>query len=328
MRYLIDLHCHLDGCITVEIARKLAKLQGISLPAEADEELLTLLSVSADCQSLDEFLQCFSLPLSLMQTKPGISEAVFLVQEMLMAQGLAYAELRFAPQLHCEQGLTQEEVLLAALDGLSRSEFSCNLILCCMRGDTNHAANLETVTLAHKYLVTNDGVTALDLAGAEGLFPTKHFQDLFALAKKLQIPFTIHAGEAGDAESVRCAINMGAARIGHGIHAIEDKTVLQLLKEKQIPLELCPTSNLLTKAAASKNAYPLRSFLEQGISVTINTDDMAICRTTLADEYHFIQTAFAITHDETLQLLNNAIEAAFTDTATKQNLKAELLSFR
>ena len=111
----IDLHCHLDGSITPEIAKKLAALQQIPLPARNDRELENLLSLPPDCENLNDFLRCFSLPLSLMQTREGIREAVFLVQENLRSQEVAYGELRFAPQLHRDQGLTQAQVLEAAL---------------------------------------------------------------------------------------------------------------------------------------------------------------------------------------------------------------------
>ena len=114
----IDLHLHLDGAITVEIAKELAKLQGIALPTEDDKELLRLLSVPADCTSLNDFLSCFALPDSLMQTEAGLREAVRLVMDNAMSQGVIYAEVRFAPQLHTNNGLTQEEAVVAALDGL------------------------------------------------------------------------------------------------------------------------------------------------------------------------------------------------------------------
>ena len=109
--------------------QKAGGTSGIELPYEG-EQLNNALSIGEDCQSLNEFLQCFDLPLKLLQTKEGISEAVYLVQEELKAEGLSYAELRFAPQLHCQGGLSQAQVIEAALDGLKRSTLPCNLILC------------------------------------------------------------------------------------------------------------------------------------------------------------------------------------------------------
>ena len=204
-----ELHLHLDGAITPDIAKKLAVLQGIRLPYEG-EQLSQVLSVGEDCQSLNEFLQCFDLPLKLLQTKEGISEAVFLVQEELKTEGLSYAELRFAPQLHCQGGLSQAQVIEAALDGLKRSTLPCNLILCCMRGNGNERANEETMELTGEYVkkrILADGrkgygVAAMDLAGAEALYPTYKYKELFKKAADRNIPFTIHAGEAGGAAEV------------------------------------------------------------------------------------------------------------------------------
>jgi len=118
---LIDLHLHLDGAITVDIAKKLAALQGIKLP-EDDRQLKQMLTVPEGCTSLNEFLECFALPCSLIQTKEGIAEAVYLVSESISTQGVIYAEIRFAPQKCTDRGLSQEEAILAALEGLKRTD--------------------------------------------------------------------------------------------------------------------------------------------------------------------------------------------------------------
>ena len=202
----IDLHLHLDGAITMDIAKKLAALQKIKLPAENDEQLKKLLTVPDTCTSLNDFLKCFTLPDALMMTQEGISEAVYLVAENIRQQGVIYAEIRFAPQNHTENGMSQEEAVQAALEGLKRTELKANIILCCMRGEGNEEANYETLELTKKYLVEDGGVTGMDLAGAEALYPTSKYAALFAKAREYGIPFTIHAGEAAGAESVRCAI--------------------------------------------------------------------------------------------------------------------------
>lgn len=323
---MIDLHCHLDGSITLPIAKELGKLQNIELPAKSDEALLKKLSVPEDCESLNDFLQCFGLPLRLLQTKEGIAEAVRLVQENCKSQGLEYLEIRFAPQLHQIQGLSQEEVILAALEGLKQSDLHTNLILCLMRSDHNQDENLETVNLAKKYLVKDEGVVAIDLAGAEGLFKTADFEKEFSLAKELGIPFTIHAGEADGSESVWAALKFGAKRIGHGVRICEDPELVKYVKENNIPLEMCPNSNRQTKAVDDMSKYPLRQYLDAGIKVTINTDDMAICRTTLQNEYDYIQKMYGLTEEEKKQLLLNAVDAAFCSEDFKQVLKDKILN--
>lgn len=313
-----ELHLHLDGAITPQIAKKLAVLQKIELPYEG-EQLSRVLSVGEDCQSLNEFLQCFDLPLKLLQTKMGISEAVYLVLEELKAEGLSYAELRFAPQLHCQGGLSQPQVIEAALEGLKRSELPCNLILCCMRGNGNEKANEETMELAGEYVkkrILSDGtkeygIAAVDLAGAEALYPTCKYKGLFKKAADGGIPFTIHAGEAGGAAEVACAIEMGASRIGHGVRSYEDPAVVRMIREKGIFLEMCPTSNRITKAVSDMKNYPLREYLSQGIKVAVCTDDMAICRTELKKEFDYLRALMGLTEEEKLQILKNTSEGAF-----------------
>lgn len=322
---MIDLHCHLDGAITPDIAKKLGALQNIELPAKDDDELLKKLSVPEDCESLNDFLQCFGLPLRLLQTKEGIAEAVRLVQENVKSQGLIYLEIRFAPQLHLINGLTQEEVILAALDGLKASELHTNLILCLMRSDHNQDENLETVKLAKKYLVKDEGVVAIDLAGAEALFKTKDFEKEFSLARDYGIPFTIHAGEADGAESVKTALKLGAKRIGHGVRVNEDPELLEYIVKNEIPLEMCPNSNRQTKAVSDMTKYPLQEYLAKGVKVTINTDDPAICRTNLKNEFSYIEKMYGITSDQKKQLLLNAADAAFCSENFKKYLKENIL---
>lgn len=321
---MIDLHCHLDGSITLDIAKKLGELQNIELPVKSDEALLKKLSVPEDCESLNDFLQCFGLPLRLLQTKEGIAEAVRLVQEDAKYQGIEYLEIRFAPQLHQINGLSQEEVISAALEGLKQSDLHTNLILCLMRSDHNQDENLETVKLAKKFLAKDKGVVAIDLAGAEGLFKTKDFEKEFTMAKEAGVPFTIHAGEADGAESVWSAIKFGAKRIGHGVRIFEDSELLEYVIKNKIPLEMCPNSNRQTKAVSDMSTYPLRKYLEEGVKVTINTDDPAICRTNLQKEYHYIQKMYGITEDEKKQLLLNAVDAAFCSDEYKDLLRNKI----
>ena len=320
----IDLHLHLDGAITPEIAKKLAKLQGIELPAKDDDELRSMLSVPSDCASLNDFLSCFALPDSLMQTGEGLCEAVRLVMDDAAAQGVIYAELRFAPQLHTERGMTQEQAVLAALEGLKRSKLKGNLILCCMRGNDNADANFETLELAKKYLVEDGGVAAIDLAGAEALFPTKDYKTLFEKAREYGVPFTIHAGEADGADSVQNAVEFGAARIGHGVRTYEDPELLKLIIERGIPLEMCPTSNRQTRAVECMDDYPFMDYLEKGVRITLNTDDPAIEGTTLADEYRYMEETFGLTGEQEKILLENAVCAAFTSGDVRSELRKKL----
>jgi adenosine deaminase len=308
----------------VDIAKKLASLQNIKLPTDDDEELEKLLSVPDDCESLNDFLECFELPLSLLQTPEGLSEAVKLVSDNIQSQGVIYAEIRWAPQLHTDNGMTQEDAIKAALEGLKKTNLKANLILCCMRGEGNEKQNNETLELAKKYLVEDGGVVAIDLAGAEALYPTSNYKDLFSKAKEYGIPFTIHAGEADGPESVKAAIEFGTKRIGHGVRSNEDPKVIELIKNEGVTLEMCPTSNRQTHAVEDMSKYPFMDYLNQGIKVTLNTDDMGIERTTLANEFRYMEKNFNLTYEQEKTILMNSINAAFTTKETKDELKRKL----
>lgn len=313
---MIDLHLHLDGSLTPEIVTKLAKIQGIALPSYDNEELRKLLCVPKDCGSLNDYLKCFDLPLSLLQDKEAVTFCVKLLMEHLSSLNYEYCEIRFAPQLHKKHGLSQKEVVKAALSGREEykiehpeSDFDVKFILCMMRGSDNQNENFETIEVAKEFL--GKGVVALDLAGAEGLFPTKNYEGEFKTAREYGIPFTIHAGEADGAESVRTAIEFGAKRIGHGIRAMENEEVMKLLKEKEIPLELCPTSNLQTKAVSSWKEYPLKKFLDYGIKVTINSDNLMVSDTNVAKELKLVQNEFSLSVEEMNILKENSKNSVF-----------------
>ena len=324
LKKYIDLHLHLDGAITLEIAKELAKLHNMAFKAKNDRELEDLLSVPHTCKSLNDFLNCFELPLSLMQTPEGLSESVRLVANNIQSHGVIYAEFRFAPQLHTDLGMTQENAIKAALDGIKRTSLKVNLILCFMRGEGNEAQNLETLELARKYLVKDGGVVALDIAGAEAIFKTKDYGHLFQKAREYGIPYTIHAGEADGPDSVKKAIEFGAHRIGHGVRSFEDDELVELINKKGIPLEMCPTSNSMTIAIPDMNKFPFIDFLEKGLKVTLNTDDMGIERTNIVEEFNYIETKFNLTYEQKKTILLNSVDAAFTTDEVKAQLRAEL----
>ncbi len=323
---LIDLHLHLDGSLSPEAIWELAVRAGVRLPCQDVDALRPLLVAEQDCENLGEYLEKFDLPLQVLQTEETLSLAVYLLLKQLSKDGLVYAEIRFAPQLHLSRGLTQRQVVTAAVKGLARGieEFGlpAQLILCCMRSDDNRSANLETVRVAKEFL--RKGVCAVDLAGNEAAFPTESFGDIFALAAQLDVPVIIHAGEAAGPESVYQALSLGARRIGHGIRSARDTDLLKVLVQKQIPLETCFTSNLQTKAVASEKEYPIKYLLEQGIPVTVNTDNMTVSGTSLRKEYLLLQEKLGLSDDALLTLACNAAAAAFLPLDKTAALKAQI----
>ena len=314
---LIDLHLHLDGSLSVKSVKELAALQNIEIPEE-EAELLKLLRINDDCKDLTEYLEKFAFPGKLLQTKEAIALSVFNLQEELKEQGLIHAEIRFAPQLHTHKGLSQREVIEAAIEGLNRSDFSAELILCCMRGNDNHEENLETVKLAKDYI--GKGVCCVDIAGAEALFPTENFEDLFVLAKELGIPYTIHAGEADGPKSVYKALEFGTKRLGHGVRSLEDPALVEKLVAEGITLELCPTSNLHTCMFPCMEEYPLRKLMDAGVKVTINTDNMTVSNITLAKEFGKLVAALHLTDEEIKGFARNSVNACFASEETKKIL--------
>ena len=313
----IDLHLHFDGSLSISNARALAALEGVVLP-EDDNELKVALTVSPDCKDLGEYLTKFAFPLSLLQSEAAIEQGMYTLCRELDAEGCIYAEIRFAPQLHLDKGLDQKKVVEAAIRGFKRSAIDGGLILCCMRGDDNAALNETTLEIAREYL--GKGVVALDLAGNEAGFPTDSFASLFARARELQVPFTIHAGEADCAESVRSALAMGASRIGHGVRSIEDPALVDILAKNHIALELCPISNIQTTVFDDISEYPIRQFLKAGVAVTINSDNRSVSATTARQEMLLLKNTFALTDEEEKALLHSSVDAAFASEALKKKL--------
>lgn len=318
---MIDLHLHLDGSLSPATARALAAMQGISLP-EDPAALERMLRCPAHCRDLNDYLACFDLPLSLLQTGPALREATRRLLAELAEKGFCYAELRFAPQSHGRAGMTQEQAVRAALEGLEGAPLPARVILCAMRGADNAAANEETLRLAGNYL--GRGVAALDLAGAEALFPTRDFAPLFARARAMGVPFVIHAGEADGPASVAAALEMGPRRIGHGVRALEDPAVTARLARERVPLTVCPTSNLDTRVFERLEDFPLRAMLAAGLVVTVNSDNMAVSGTDVRQELQRLADCFDLGAGDIRRLLLNAVEASFAEEEPKQRLRAEI----
>ena len=323
---MIDLHLHLDGSLNPKNILEMAKMAGVDLPYTEEAVIRTKMMVEPDCTNLGEYLEKFDLPLQLLQTTETIEYAVYELMRDLKEQGLCYAEIRYAPQLHLQKGLTQGEVVEATIRGRNKGvqDFGIpvNLILCCMRSDQNQAENMETIMVAEKYL--GQGVCAVDLAGNEAAYPTESFKDVFALAREKGVPMVIHAGEAAGPESVWQALDLGAVRIGHGIHSIEDKELMAVLKEKGIYLEMCYSSNLQTKTVDNAADYPLVPFLLEGLPVTLHTDNLTVSNTALQREYRLVQEQFSLTDEQMKAVAMRTADAAFLSEAEKEVLKEQI----
>lgn len=305
----LELHVHLDGSIR---PTTISELLNISL-----EKANKLAMVSQKTSSLKEYLDKFDIPLKIMQTKDNLTRVATELAEDLQKDNVIYAEIRFAPNKHLEQGLTLDEVIISILKGLRKVPIKTNLILCMMRGDS-FAKNLDVIKYAKKYL--GQGVVGIDLAGNEAAYPVNDYKDLFLLAKKEGIPFTIHAGEADGTLSIINAINLGAKRIGHGVRVIENKEALNLIKEKDITLEVCPKSNLDTNIYNKLEEHPIKKLFDDKIKVTINTDNRTVSNITLNETYKELKTTFNFTDEDLITMNKYAIECAFLSELEKQEL--------
>ena len=314
MDKLIELHLHLDGSLRPETVWELAKEQNIKLPANTVDEVRDQMQVPEDCRTLEEYLTRFDLPLLVLQTREALERAAFELTEDLAKEGVTYAEIRFAPQLSIKGGMTQEQAVEAAIEGVKRGmeqypSIRVGLILCCMRGEDNEEWNLQTVETAKKYL--GDAVCAVDIAGAESLYPTERFAPVFEKVREYGLPSTIHAGEAAGPESMKTALAFGAKRIGHGVAAVEDPELVRRLIEEQITLEVCVTSNYQTKVVPSIEAHPIRRLFNAGVRVTVNSDNRTVSNTNIRKELDILRNVFGFKEQEIEKMEEYAWEARF-----------------
>lgn len=313
-----DLHLHLGGSLSMDVVRTLAERIGYDLEGK---DLKKLLCVGDDCASLAEYLSCFDLPGILLQTEDALEMASCDLVKRLAAQGLVYAEIRFAPQLHRQKGLTQEQAVEAVVRGVQagsrESGMYAGVLLCAMVNGSD-GDNEETLELSRAYL--GKGVVGADIAGPEGLVPMKHFEGMFRRIYQADVPFTIHAGECGDYENVALAVSYGARRIGHGCAAIRSEACMDLLKRENITLEMCIVSNLQTKAAESIEAHPLKEFYARGIRVTYNTDDMMVSDTDLEREAALITGRMGLTQKDLIRMNEMAVEAGFAGAEVREGI--------
>ena len=320
----VVLHLHLDGSLRPESVQRWLQKQGIT---KSLEEVTQNLRVDKDCKDLNQYLQKFDLPAQVLQEPENIEEATYELFEDLSKQNVIYAEVRFAPTKHMEKGLSCNEVVEAAIRGMERAKakygIDGSLILCCIRGET-FETNLQAVSSAKKFL--NKGVSAIDLAGAEALFPTEDYRNIFEIADKEGIPFTIHAGEADGPESIKTALEFGAKRIGHGVRSIEDKRLMDILRIREIPLEVCPISNLQTQAIEGK--HPLEELYRRGLFITISTDNNTVSNTNILDEYDWILKNTGLTSNDLIQMNRNAARFIFAPAIKKAEITAKIDEFK
>jgi adenosine deaminase len=242
-------------------------------------------------------------------------------------ENVRYLEVRYAPILHTEEGLSLNAVNNAVLDGLRTGEedfdITTSLIICGLR-DRYESASMRQAELAAEY--RHRGVVAFDLAGGEAGNPPKGHLHAFYHARNHLLNLTIHAGESWGPDSIRQALfYCGAHRIGHGISLREDPELMQYFADHRIPLEICPTSNVQTHVVPSLEAHPITTYVEENVPVTVNTDNRLFSRTTVTDELWRVHRHCNIDASQLREIALNGFRYAFLPFAQKQELLRSVL---
>ena len=322
------LHDHLDGGVRPATVAELALETGYrELPTTDVAELAQWFHDSADSGSLVRYLETFAHTVGVMQTEAALHRVARECAEDLAADGVVYAEVRFAPELHTAHGLRLDQVVEAVLAGFAEGERAAaaaghpivvRALLTAMR---TAARSTEIAELVVRY--RDAGVVGFDIAGAEeGYPPTRHL-DAFEYLRRENAHFTIHAGEAFGLPSIWEAIQWcGAERLGHGVRIVDDITVhpdgtatlgrlAAYVRDRRVPLEMCPSSNVQTGAAASIGTHPIGLLRTLGFRVTVNTDNRLMSDTTLSREVHLLSEAFGYDLADLQWLTINAMKSSF-----------------
>ena len=322
------LHDHLDGGLRPQTIVELAAEVGHELPVTGGaEELGDWFAASADSGSLVRYLETFVHTVGVMQTGPALTRVARECVEDLAADGVVYAEVRYAPEQHVEAGLTLDEVVAAVQEGFEAGAAAAagaghpivvRQLLTAMR---HQARSMEIAELAITW--RDRGVAGFDIAGAEAGFPPTRHLDAFEYLQRESSHFTIHAGEAFGLPSIWEAIQWcGADRLGHGVRIVDDITVhddgrvelgrlAAYVRDTRIPLELCPASNVQTGAATSIAEHPIGLLTRLRFRVTVNTDNRLMSRTSMTDEMTALVEAFGYDLDDLRWFTVNAMKSAF-----------------
>jgi adenosine deaminase len=317
----IELHCHLDASLRVATVAELGRKIGLDLPSPLEPALIA----PECCIDLADYLVRIDLALEVMQHREHLVRIAREVVEDLAADGVIYGEIRFAPQLHLRNGLNMQEVLNAVHEGLKQGEqqtgMRTGLIVCCLR----HEPGERSLEIAKLAVNNRDKVCALDLAGDEARYIGAPHAEAFALAKREGLRRTVHAGEAAGAESIREAIDvLGAERIGHGVRITESDELQDRAKAARLPLEMCPLSNVQTRAASSLPGHPIDRLFRKGLHVTVNTDCRTVSLTTITKEFQRLESTFHWGEAEFHQCQRNSVEAAFVTEEVRADLMRRL----
>lgn len=329
-----SLHDHLDGGLRPATIVELADQQGIELPERDPEALERWFHRGSDRGSLPLYLEGFAVTCGVMQTEEALHRVARERVEDLIAEGVVYAEIRFAPILHVDRGLNLEAVLKSVLDGIREAsdddrKIVVRVLVCSLR-NMDAATSLQMAELAVDF--RDRGVVGFDLAGDESGHPPKHHLDAFQFLRRENFNITIHAGEAFGIQSIWQAIQYcGAHRIGHATRLTEDfqdgklaqGTLASYLRDQRILLEMCLSSNVHTGACPDLASHPFPHFFEEGFRICLNTDNDLMSATTLTREWQIAHERWGLTGRDFLRLACDGVDGSFLGFPERQKLIQE-----
>ena len=318
-----ELHVHLDGSLRTTTMVELAAERGVTLPTD-DPAALYDYMVLDDARNLEDYLERFHLTLALMQDAEGIERIAYELIEDHANENVRYVEVRFSPILNAQGELEAHQALEAVLAGLQRAEskfdVKTGVIVCALRSlDSSVSTDMAELAVAF----ADRGVCAFDVAGAEAGNPVRDHLEALRTAERAGLPITIHAGEGFGASSIRQAIeDGGAGRIGHGTRLLEDESLLAQVRDAGIPLEICITSNVQTRVAATHSEHPIRHYYEEGLAVCLCTDNRLMSGVTLTEEYEHARDELDFTWQQLVRVARMGFESAYAPSEVKEELLA------
>ena len=319
-----ELHCHLDGSLSFEAIRELARMADIALP-ESDSELAKLVTVPENSESLLDYLKTFDFIRPLLQTKEALRLAAYDVAKQAAAENVIYIEIRFAPELSMDKGLTAVQTVEAVEEGLRQAQADFGIVakalICGMRQSSQQLTKdiFKQISAAEEL-----DYAGFDFAGNEHDFPPEDLADLIRYTQNMKHPMTFHVGECGCASHIAQALAFGIKRLGH-VTAIHDhpELIADFVKN-EVTAELCLTSNLQTKAAKSLADFPYQELYKAGAKITINTDNRTVSNTNLTKEYQLFADYFRTSLADFYRFNQIAIEASFASKIEKSELLSAL----
>ncbi len=309
-----ELHLHIEGTLEPDMVLRLAARNGVRLPWATSDELSRLY----DFKDLQSFLDLYYEATAVLQTAEDFYDLTWAYLEQCAADNVVHAEIFFDPQSHTSRGIPFAVVMEGMLRALEQAEtelgITSRVIMCFLR-HLPAADALETWRTAEPFL---DRIHGVGLDSSERDFPPRLFEEVFALARDAGLEAVAHAGEEGPPAYIREALDLlGVSRIDHGVRITEDPQLMKEVAARQVPLTVCPLSNVRLCVYGSMDQHPILSLLEQGLLVTVNSDDPAYFGGYVNDNFRAVLDALAPTREQVIQLAKNSFTASYLDQGSK-----------